>query len=100
MHTRPTLAALGWHAVFQRQLHVHDAEDCQPARIVGQERSVLAAAGADFECSLPVLASMPALTVGDWVLLDREFRFRLLLERSSLFARKAAGAGKASQLLA
>lgn len=61
---------------------------------------MLRAAGADFECELPILASMPAMTVGDWVLLDAELRFQRLLERASLFARKAAGTGKETQLIA
>lgn len=92
-------AALGWQAVFQRQLQP-DEMNLQAARIVSQDRSELGAAGADFACSLPMLASMPEMTVGDWVLLDAGHRFVRLLDRSSLFVRKAAGTGNVTQLIA
>ena len=43
---------------------------------------------------------MPALTVGDWVLIDKERHFKRLLERQSLFSRKAAGTKVNTQLIA
>ncbi len=98
MHT--LLARLGWQPYFQQQLHSDGWEHCVPARVISQERSVLSVTGEGFDCALPILPSMPAMTVGDWVLLDAERRFRRLLERSSLFERKAAGTGNAAQLIA
>jgi ribosome biogenesis GTPase len=95
-----SLARWGWQPCFQRQLSPDEWEHGRPARVISQERSVLEVAGADFSSTLPLLASMPAMTVGDWVLLDANLRFLRLLERSSLFARKAAGTGVAAQLIA
>ena len=43
---------------------------------------------------------MPAMTVGDWLLLTPELRFDQLLERKSLFRRKAAGTRVDEQLIA
>ena len=40
------------------------------------------------------------MTVGDWILLDGENRFVRLLDRSSLFSRKAAGTKVAEQFIA
>ena len=94
------LLALGWNPVFQRQLQLQELEHCKAARVMNQERSQLTVLGGDFETVLPLLPSMPAITVGDWVLLDAERRFVRLLERASLFARKAAGTGHATQLIA
>jgi ribosome biogenesis GTPase len=100
MTASPTLARLGWQPFFQQQLRAEEWERCKPARVISQERSVLGLAGADFDLAMPILPAMPAMTVGDWVLLDEDLRFRRLLERSSLFKRKAAGTGVAAQLIA
>jgi ribosome biogenesis GTPase len=43
---------------------------------------------------------MPAITVGDWLLLTHERRFLRLLERQSLFSRKAPGRKAKEQLIA
>ena len=100
MHPDLSLAGYGWQPYFQQQLHADEWAASKPARVISQERSVLELAGADFTCTLPLLNSMPAMTVGDWVLLDKDLRFQRLLERSSLFARKAAGTGVTAQLIA
>lgn len=100
MHTHLPLARWGWQPYFQQQLRAEEWEQARPARVIRQERSLVEAAGADFDCTLPLTASMPALTVGDWLLLDTDLRFQRLLDRSSLFARKAAGTGVGAQLIA
>jgi len=43
---------------------------------------------------------MPAITVGDWLLLTPDGQFDQLLKRQSLFRRKAAGSRVAEQLIA
>jgi ribosome biogenesis GTPase len=100
MHTSITLARLGWQPYFKRQVEYHETTQLRPARIVNQERSQYVAQTEDGRCVLPVTAALPAMTVGDWVLLDAESRFVRLLERSSLFVRKAPGSGIATQLVA
>jgi ribosome biogenesis GTPase len=100
MHNTSLLARWGWQPYFQQQLSIDEWEQGKPARVTSQERSMLEVAGADFSCTLPLLASMPAMTVGDWMLLDADLRFQRLLDRSSLFARKAAGTGLAAQSIA
>lgn len=83
---------MGWQPFFQQQLSLDEWHEALPARIVEQHRSRLVVAGAEEEAfAIPVLASMPDLAVGDWVLLDRRRRFLRLLERKSCFLRKSAG---------
>ncbi|MDH3380879.1 MAG: ribosome small subunit-dependent GTPase A [Gammaproteobacteria bacterium] len=43
---------------------------------------------------------MPMMTVGDWICLDSKGRFHRLLDRLSLFSRKAAGTRVTTQLIA
>jgi ribosome biogenesis GTPase len=43
---------------------------------------------------------MPATTVGDWILLDSNGKYHRVLERLSLFSRKAAGTKVKTQLIA
>ena len=43
---------------------------------------------------------MPAITVGDWLILTPQGYFYHLLERQSLFRRKAAGSKVGEQLIA
>jgi ribosome biogenesis GTPase len=100
MHPDFALAQWGWQPYFQQQLRSDEWEQSKPARVTGVERSLIEVAGEGFTCTLPLLNSMPAMAVGDWLLLDASLRFQRLLERSSLFARKAAGTGVAAQLIA
>lgn len=95
-----TLAQLGWNPLLQQQLTLEEYETGTPARIIGQERSLLQLAIEGDAVALPILHSMPAITVGDWLLLDAEHQFLRLLERTSLFSRKAAGTRASTQLIA
>ena len=95
-----TLAQLGWKGVFQQQLTLEESEEGQVARVVVQQRSQLTLLTDTGEAVLPVLPSMPALTVGDWLLLDADGHYLRCLERSSLFSRKAAGTKVNTQLIA
>ena len=51
------------------------------------------------QLGLDLHPGMPAITVGDWLLLTPESQFQQLLERQSLFRRKAAGSKVAEQLI-
>jgi len=95
----PTRAQLGWRPFFQQQLDLEEL-DCLVCRVVAQHRSrleLLSEAGA---ADLTLHPGMPAITVGDWLLLSREGRFLRLLERLSLFRRRAPGRKVEEQLIA
>lgn len=95
-----TLAALGWHPYFQQQLSLHEWEHCVPARVFNYDRSLLTAVSVNGKHSIPITPGMPAMTVGDWLLLSADLRFERLLTRVSQFSRKAAGTHAAVQLIA
>lgn len=94
------LITLGWQPFFQQQLSLDEWETAQPARILEQHRSRLEVATATGHRDIPILPSMPTLTVGDWILLDRHGVFLRALECTSLFKRKAAGSKLAEQSIA
>jgi ribosome biogenesis GTPase len=95
-----TLSELGWSHLFQQQLSLEEYEACTPARVVGQERTLLHLLAENGDLALAMTPSMDPITVGDWLLLDGEGRFHRLLERASLFSRKAAGSRATRQLIA
>lgn len=94
-----SLSQLGWNHFFQQQLSLEEYETCTPARVFEQERSLLQLISEDGEVTLLITASMPAFTVGDWLLLDGDHHFHRLLDRNSLFTRKAAGTKAGRQLI-
>lgn len=100
MSSHYTLAQLGWNHSFQQQLSLEEYEACTPVRVFAQQRSLLRLIGEEGELTLPVTTHMPPVTVGDWLLLDTEAHFQRLLERRSLFSRKAAGTQASRQLIA
>lgn len=95
-----SLFQLGWQHFFQQQLTLEEWETFSVARVAGQQRSVIHLLTAHGKQTLSITASMPAFTVGDWIVLDSEGKFQRLLERSSLFSRKAAGTKVTTQLIA
>ena len=94
------LQQLGWNAFFQQQLSLEDYENLAPVRVVQQYREHLVVSGDGGEQDLPLHHSMPTITVGDWLLLDGKQGYVRLLERKSLFSRKAAGTRVQEQLIA
>lgn len=100
MSTQYSLSHLGWNNFFQQQLSLEEYETCIPARVFGQERSLVQLVTASGNVTLPISASMADITVGDWLLLDGDHQFHRLLERVSLFTRKAAGTKASRQLIA
>lgn len=95
-----SLQRLGWNHFFQQQLSLEEYEAFTPARVRGQERSLLELIGENGSHALSVTPAMGPITVGDWLLLDGQGRFHRLLERASLFSRKAAGSKATRQLIA
>jgi len=94
------LKALGWGPHFLQQLSLEEFEQCRPGRILQQHKSQLQVATEDGLIDLPMSSTMPAVVVGDWLLLDNERRYLRLLDRFSLFSRKAAGTKVQTQLIA
>lgn len=92
--------ALGWGPHFLQQLSLEEYEHCRPGRILQQHKSQLQVATEDGLIDLPVLPTMPPMVVGDWLLLDDDGDYLRLLERFSLFSRKAAGTKVQTQLIA
>jgi ribosome biogenesis GTPase len=97
--TTTKLTRLGWRPFFQRQIDLEEW-DYPACRVVAQHRNrleLLSEAGVvEYVCS----PGMPPITVGDWLLLNPEGRFLRLLERQSLFCRKAPGRKVERQLIA
>ncbi len=91
MTSHYSLHQLGWKPFFQHQLSLDALETLIPARVFGVERSIIQLLTTEGPLSMTMTQSIPNLAVGDWVLIDAEHRFVRLLDRASLFSRKAAG---------
>ena len=100
MNSNVNLRQLGWQPFFQQQLTLEDYEHTTVARIAAHHRSSYELITEAGEQSLPITSQLPHMTVGDWILLDSDNRFVRLLERRSLFSRKAAGTKVAEQYIA
>ena len=100
MTTQYSLSQLGWNHFFQQQLSLEEYQAYTPARVFGQERSLLQLFTEHGSVSLPITPAIDAVTVGDWLLLDRDHQFHRLLERASIFSRTAAGSKVGRQLIA
>ena len=94
-----TLDQLGWRPFFQQQISLEEWE-YPVARVITQYRNRLELLNEKGNSDLDLLPGMPAITVGDWLLLTPQGEFCRLLERLSLFRRKAAGSKVAEQLIA
>ena len=95
----PTLAQLGWRPFFQQQIDL-EHWDYPVCRVAAQHRNRLELLSEAGPVELALEPGMPAITVGDWLLLSPEGRFLRLLERQSLFRRKAPGKKVEEQLIA
>lgn len=90
------LKPLGWKPQFDRQLA--EAGPGIPARVmaVHRDRFDLLTAKGDARCR-----PRPDATIGDWLLLDPDTgRVTALLDRHSVFKRRAPGTGRQTQLIA
>jgi len=105
------LAQLGWNSFFLSQLDTDDLETFIPVRVMSVHRNRLDVIGlapdqtpldeAIPPYSVPDGPEEMTATVGDWLLLDPEsLKAERLLERQSLFKRRAPGTGRKLQLIA
>ena len=100
MTTAISLTQLGWTPFFQQQLSLEEWDIYEFGRVIGHHRSIIEIMTEHGNKTLALTAKMPALTVGDWLLLDANGLFHRLLDRLSLFSRKAAGSKITEQLIA
>ena len=100
MTTIYSLSQLGWQPFFQQQLSLDEWQDCRLARVADCHRASFELLTEQGPETLPVTPGLPALTTGDWLLLDSQHRVVRHLERLSLFSRKAPGTKVAEQLIA
>lgn len=99
------LAEFGWNSHFTSQLEPDDFNDLVPARVIAVHRNALDIAGPNIATSVPPVPSHDdeegAATVGDWLLIDPQtMRANRVLDRKSLFKRRAAGTGRRLQMIA
>ncbi|ATX82420.1 ribosome biogenesis GTPase [Mariprofundus ferrinatatus] len=94
------LIQLGWKPYYQQQLTLEEWESATMGRVISQERGVIHVQTSEGRRSIHISKGMPAFAVGDWVVLDASGKFIRLLERLSLFSRKAAGTKVSTQLIA
>lgn len=94
------LLPLGWQPFFSTQLTIEESESLRPARVIEQHRCDVEVDDGCERLLIPLLYSTAKMAVGDWVLLSGPDKISRLLERKSLFTRKAAGSRIAPQLIA
>lgn len=95
-----TLSQLGWRPYFQQQLTLDDLTDLQTGRVIEQHRSSIIVLSEQGQVSLLPPSGDDRVCVGDWVLFDENLRIQRVLDRQSLFDRKAPGSKVATQLIA
>ena len=95
------LESLGWRGFFASQV---DADTgLVRARVMAAHRGRVDVAGEGFRCAITLSGNSAALaiTVGDWVLVDRDGpRVDRVLDRFGAFKRGAAGTSNTIQLIA
>jgi len=92
------LERLGWKPFFAQQLSLEDLAWGVPARVVAMHRGAIHLLGDGLDVLIPPPADV---AVGDWLLYHRDLpASSRLLERQSLFKRRAAGTGREMQLIA
>lgn len=96
--TLSTIETLGWQPWFAQQISVDEMTDTPPARVTEVHRNGLHLVGDEVDTLIP---PGPEATVGDWLMLDaaRTGASRVL-QRKSLFKRRAPGTDRKVQLIA
>ncbi|WP_425418656.1 ribosome small subunit-dependent GTPase A [Oricola indica] len=98
------LADFGWKSFFTSQLETSDFDTFQPVRVTAVHRNALEITGLHAETTIPPFFAEDEedrATVGDWLLIEPDtLRIDRILDRKSLFKRRAAGTGRHMQLIA
>lgn len=104
--TIPGLAELGWATRFASQITPDEQDHTVPVRVMQVHRGLIHIAGDGIDTAIPshldsAQSDKDFPTVGDWLLIDKHSsRPVRLLERTSLFQRRAPGSGRRLQLIA
>ncbi len=89
---------LGWRSYFSQQISLEELALKPPVRVTEVHRGGLCVQGDGLDETIPPRSDV---TIGDWLLFDRErTASSRLLTRSSLFKRRAPGTGRQTQLIA
>lgn len=92
------LDQLGWSRHFAEQVSTANLQETPPVRVTEVHRGGLRVVGEEINELIPPRADA---TVGDWLLFDAQFpKDSRLLERKSLFKRRAPGTDRQLQLIA
>ena len=97
------LTNLGWGQFQEQQLLAVARQNVRPARVLDVHRSLVHVAAPGIDASLPTPLNLEngPVTVGDWLFLDELGRRIVgLLERNTLFRRRAPGTDRREQLIA
>jgi len=104
-----SLAEFGWNSHFESRLDNEERTECFPVRVTAVHRNALEVMGPAYEGRIAPFGGRAGAgddgetvaTIGDWLLLEREtLRPRSILQRRSLFKRRAAGTTVGTQLMA
>jgi ribosome biogenesis GTPase len=96
-----SLLELGWSNFFIQQLSLDEWDEVIPVRIIAHHRTELMVASDQGRFGVALPANFEGqVTVGDWLLLDSQKQLSRVLERSSVFSRKAPGGKHRTQLIA
>ena len=104
------LTELGWINYFQSQLNLDSLESELPFRVISVQRNLIECLGLDKQDQQKQLQLATYLwrdeppenhpTVGDWLMLDQEFKPLYLLDRKTFIKRRSAGQESVIQLIA
>jgi ribosome biogenesis GTPase / thiamine phosphate phosphatase len=104
------LTELGWINYFQSQLDIDSLESELPFRVMSVQRNLIECVGLDEHdrkkylqlSTYPWRKEPPERhpTIGDWLMVDKEFKALYLLERKTLIKRRSAGRESLIQLIA
>lgn len=95
-----SLSDIGWRPFFQQQINLEELDLLFPARVVEHHRSEFEVLAEQGPLTIQITPSMPAVAVGDWLLLTKDVQVSRVLERNASFSRKAAGSKIAQQTIA
>ncbi|PCJ93141.1 MAG: ribosome small subunit-dependent GTPase A [Hyphomicrobiales bacterium] len=100
------LADLGWTTFFSSQIEPDELDTQIPVKVSEVHRNSIRVLAPSVDCSIRPFyvfegGDEAKATVGDWLLLDVQTqKATRLLERKSLFKRRAPGHGRSTQLIA
>jgi len=101
-----TLADLGWNSLFSSQVESDEQETTTPVKVVEVHRGKIRVVAPNVDQLVSAYTEIAgddetSATVGDWLLIDIETQQpQRLLDRSSLFKRRAPGTDRKVQLIA